>query len=160
MGGGKGSLLVVLNLLSSKLLWWLTQFLTYLKLWIYNMKYTSEGKWFSSAQLIWRKGLIYIKVLKISIQQIKIQMLFESLLCLRHYYTKRCCLGEGNQYQSVKSPSENILNEVWHSIESSQLWTSNCPVKRNTDSWPSLDHRSLEEFCNCEQERKDQNGKC
>lgn len=36
-------------------------------------------------------------------------------------HEKIYCVGEGNQYLSVKNPSENILNEVWHSIESSLL---------------------------------------
>ena len=98
--------------------------------------------------------------MKISIQQIKIQILYESLLCLRHYYMKRYCTEEGNQYQPVENPSENILKEVWHSVESSHLRPSNCPVKRNTDSWPSLDHSPLEGFYNCEHKSKDKIRMC
>lgn len=74
-------------------------------------------------------------------------------------HEKIYCIGEGNQYQPVKNPSENILNEVWRSMASSQLQTSNCPVKGHTDSWPFLDHRPVEEFCNYQQKRKDQSEK-
>ena len=35
----------------------------------------------------------------------------------------------GKSILACEKPSENILNEVWHSRESSQLWTSNCPGK-------------------------------
>lgn len=138
-----GVLSLSFSKLSSKLLRSLTQSLTYLKFWTYHMKHCSKGKWFSPVQLIQTKGMIYVKVLKISIQQIKIQIHSEFLLCWRHYYMKRYCTGKRNQYQSVKNPRENILIGVCHSIESSQLWTT---VKRNTDSWPSLPHRPLEEF--------------
>lgn len=151
-----GSLLIFLKIILQIILWSLTQSLTYLKFWTYHMKNCSKGKWFSLVQLIQTKGMIYVKVLKISIQQIKIQIHSEFLLCWRHYYVKRYCTGKRNQYQSVKNARENILNEVCHSIESSQLWTT---VKRNTDSWPSLPHRPFEEFYDCEQERKDQNEK-
>jgi hypothetical protein len=59
----------------------------------------------------------------------RVSALLQALL-----HEKIYCTREGNQYQLVKSPSGNGLNEASHSIGSSELRLSNCPVKENKNS--------------------------